>query len=64
MTGICRPECGLLSRRRHGGFWCWVAPPSMGLRPSTARALQAQYRLTPLSVWGQEDIVVPIRRDV
>jgi hypothetical protein len=36
----------------------------MGLRPSTARALQAQYRLTPLSVWGQEDIVVPIRRDV
>lgn len=31
---------------------------------STARALQAQYRLTPLSLWDQEDIVVPTRRDV
>jgi hypothetical protein len=26
--------------------------------------LQAQYRLTPLSVWGEEDATVPARRDV
>ena len=28
------------------------------------RALQAQYRLTPLSMWGKRGVVVPGRRDV
>lgn len=30
---------------------------------SSARALQAQYRLTPVNAWGQDGVVLPNQRD-
>jgi len=47
--------------------WVWVLGRTLvdgAADVANVQALQAQYRLTPLSLWGQPGAVVPERRDV
>jgi hypothetical protein len=52
------------SQRPRPGFSYSVVPRSTALGSPDARAVQQQYRLTPLSQWGEAGAVVPERREV
>jgi Protein of unknown function (DUF1254) len=47
--------------------WVWVLGRTLvdgAADVANVQAVQAQYRLTPLSLWGKPGAVVPERRDV